>query len=190
MESDEIQIDGLCFEKFLGHEELQVKIKSLGDALNAYFGNQTVQLFVLMEGARYFYEALRPHMSFPHRMIPLKLKTYEGLHPARPISIPNNFRSQWTPEMPILIVEDIIDTGRTLWKLLDYLKAENCYNVQIVSLLVKPKSHEHPVECLFHGFTLGPEFVVGFGMDYNEKGRPLTSIYRLKKENGIIDKSS
>lgn len=187
MESDELSIDGLCFEKFISQREILQKIEALAAELNAFYGFQPVQLVVLMEGARCLYEAMCPKLNFPHQMIPLNLKTYEGLHSTHAATIPQDFLSQWSSERPILIVEDIIDTGRTLWSLLQYLKVENCHNVQIVSLLVKPDSHVHPIDCRFKGFTVGPEFVIGFGMDYNEQGRQLASVYRLNKESRIID---
>ncbi|HBX24302.1 MAG TPA: hypoxanthine phosphoribosyltransferase [Desulfotomaculum sp.] len=82
----------------------------------------------------------------------------------------------------ILVVEDIVDTGLTLNYLLDILKAREPASVRICALLDKPSRREVKVPVDFNGFSIPDEFVVGYGLDYNEMYRNLPEIYVLKQE--------
>lgn len=82
----------------------------------------------------------------------------------------------------ILVVEDIVDTGLTLNYLLDILKAREPASVRICALLDKPSRREVEVPVDYNGFAIPDEFVVGYGLDYNEMYRNLPEIYVLKQE--------
>ena len=79
----------------------------------------------------------------------------------------------------VLIVEDIIDTGRTLHHALEDLNRQRPKSLEIVSLLIKPDAAIHDVSCKYAGFNIPNDFVVGYGLDYDELGRDLPSIYKL-----------
>lgn len=80
----------------------------------------------------------------------------------------------------ILIVEDIIDTGYSISQLYEYLMTQNPRSLRIFTLLHKPDAQKHPVDINFLGFSIPNDFVVGYGLDYNEMGRNLKDIYKLK----------
>lgn len=183
MESGEIKLDGLVFEPFLDQQTISKRIQILAEELNQYYHQQHIQLVVMLQGAQNFYEDLFPLLTFSFSTHFIKIKTYQGLHSVQPIEIPETALKSWNSELPTLIVEDIIDTGRTLWSFMEYLKQKNGRDIHIVSLLVKPEAMQLPVKCRFRGFDIGTEFVVGFGMDYNDSGRDLDSIFRLKSHN-------
>lgn len=82
----------------------------------------------------------------------------------------------------ILIVEDIVDSGRTLAWLVNELKRRGAASVEIFALLEKPARREVDVDVKYHGFDIPDEFVVGFGLDYDERFRNLDSIAVLKPE--------
>jgi len=79
----------------------------------------------------------------------------------------------------VLIVEDIVDTGLTLSQFLIDIKAKNPASVAIVSLLRKPEALTHDVHIDYLGFDIPNEFVLGYGLDYDEVGRELPHIYKL-----------
>ena len=82
----------------------------------------------------------------------------------------------------ILLVEDIVDTGRTLKEVTRLLKNKGAKEVKVVSLLDKPDRRVVDIKADYVGFTIPNEFVVGFGLDYNQKYRNLPYIGVLKKE--------
>ena len=83
----------------------------------------------------------------------------------------------------VLIVEDILDTGNTLFWLVNFLKKEHsCENIKICTLLDKPDRREKPISVDFGCFTIPDEFVIGYGLDYNEMYRDLPYVGILKRE--------
>ncbi len=82
----------------------------------------------------------------------------------------------------VLIVEDIIDSGKTMAELLKTLKAQNPASVQIASLLLKPAMLEVDLDIAYCGFEIPPDFVLGYGLDYDGLGRNLRDLYRLVGE--------
>ena len=82
----------------------------------------------------------------------------------------------------VLIIEDIVDTGRTLATVKKTMTHKGARSVKIVSLLDKPSGRKTEIDVDYVGFTIGPEFAVGFGMDFDQKYRCLPYIGVLKKE--------
>ncbi len=82
----------------------------------------------------------------------------------------------------VLIVEDIIDTGLTLKYLVENLETRQAASIQVCTLLDKPERRKIQVAVKYNGFTVPDEFLVGFGLDYNERYRHLPEVYILKKE--------
>ncbi|MCL4134098.1 UNVERIFIED_CONTAM: hypothetical protein GTU68_042086 [Idotea baltica] len=81
----------------------------------------------------------------------------------------------------VILLEDIIDTGHTMNKLLKTLKAKNAGYVRIVTLLLKPEAFEYTFPIHYTGFEIPNKFVVGYGLDYDGRGRNYRSIYQLKE---------
>ena len=80
----------------------------------------------------------------------------------------------------IVLIEDIVDTGNTLHFLINNLKKKNPEKIYISSLLCKPDSYKYPYKIDFLGKNIPNKFVVGYGLDYEELGRTLPEIYKLK----------
>jgi hypoxanthine phosphoribosyltransferase len=81
----------------------------------------------------------------------------------------------------IIILEDIIDTGNTLEKIISLLEKEEVADIKIATLLFKPEAYKKDIEIDFIGRSITNDFVVGYGLDYNEIGRNLPHIYKLKE---------
>jgi hypoxanthine phosphoribosyltransferase len=82
----------------------------------------------------------------------------------------------------VIILEDIVDTGITIDKIITLLKAESPASVKVCTLLYKPEAFKGKKPPELVGFTIPNKFVVGYGLDYNEKGRNLREIYQLKED--------
>lgn len=176
---DNIQIGEYLFEKYIDKGRIELKILELAERINDFYGSQKVQILVLLEGAETFANHLIPYLKFQYSKTELQLKTYEGLHSTKTIYIPAALCDQINKTEPLLIIEDIIDSGRTLSGLLSFLDEQGVRNKQIVTLLHKPGCVNHPIQPMFIGFEIGPEFVIGFGMDIDGSGRELDCVYKL-----------
>ena len=82
----------------------------------------------------------------------------------------------------MIIVEDIIDSGKTMAGILDHFKERGANSVEVCSLLVKPNSFEVELDIKYKCFEISDEFVVGYGLDYDGQGRNLKDIYQLPRE--------
>ena len=81
----------------------------------------------------------------------------------------------------IILLEDIIDTGVTLEKIIELLQKENVHDIKVATLLFKPEAYTKNIKIDFIGKSIANDFVVGYGLDYNEIGRNLPHIYKLKE---------
>ena len=114
----------------------------------------------------------------------MKLSSYgKGAVSTGNIVIKAGLEHETLSDYNVLVVEDIIDTGNTLFWLVDYLKTEKkCHDVRICTLLDKPDRREKPVKSDFCCFSIPDEFVIGYGLDYNELYRDLPYVGVLKRE--------
>ncbi len=85
----------------------------------------------------------------------------------------------------VLIIEDIVDTGLTMKYLIDHLNKKNCKSIKVCSLLQKPSKMKSDVYVDYLGFVIEDDFVVGFGLDHDEKYRTLPEIFKLIPENSL-----
>ena len=110
----------------------------------------------------------------------IKLSSYSGMqttgHVNELIGIGDNISSE-----NIIILEDIIDTGITLEKIIALLKKEDVADIKIATLLFKPSAYTKDINIDFIGKSISNDFVVGYGLDYDEIGRNLPHIYKLKQ---------
>lgn len=182
---ESVEIDGLYFEKFIGSEAINQCVQRLAGEINLFYGRESVQVIYLLKGAEKFSNRIQPLFQFQTELHALEIKTYEGLNSKNQVRIPEGLLQRLVPGLPILILEDIIDSGNTLFALCQFLMENGYTDLKIASLLFKPRSLRFGIHPDFVGVEIGPEFVVGFGMDYNEKGRELDCIYKLKeRQNG------
>ncbi|MBR6686882.1 MAG: hypoxanthine phosphoribosyltransferase [Paludibacteraceae bacterium] len=175
-----IQIGDLFFKTYISEEEINKRVKELGEIILKEYDNQPPVLICVLNGSFVFGADLARAINAPAEVYFIKLSSYDGLQSTGII----------TEELPLkidvegknlLIIEDIIETGNTLYHLQQKLLKENCKSCKIVSLLVKNDILKDRVKVDYVGFEIENDFVVGYGMDYNNKGRNLKSIYTIVK---------
>jgi len=174
-----IGIDGVNFIKLLDKEEIRSKIQELANLIKENLPIDQTTFLVVMNGAFMFGAYLISHFAFPVKTHFIYLPSYTGMRKKTwGTTIPPNIEFPDKNEH-ILIIEDVLDSGETLAKLIHFFK-ENGYEdnkIKVCVLLVKDKKREYDIVPDFHGFLIPDVFVVGFGLDYNGKGRNLPSIY-------------
>lgn len=164
-------------------EQITDKAKELGRQITEeYKERKEVPLLVaLLKGSVPFLSELAKHIELDVQIDFMDVSSYEGTESIGDIKINLDLHCS-VKGVSILLVEDIVDTGRTLKEVTRLLKNKGAKEVKVVSLLDKPDRRVVDIKADYVGFTIPNEFVVGFGLDYNQKYRNLPYIGVLKKE--------
>lgn len=169
----------LSAEPLLSAAAIQERIEELAAQINAdYAGAEEIVLLVVLKGAVVFAADLGRRLTMPLRWEFVRAKSYQGAQSTGHV----DYRRITDPELQgrhVLVVEDILDTGRTTQKLRSRLEEENPASVALCTLLDKPGQRLVPAAAEYVGFTIGPKFVVGYGLDHDERYRELPAVYTL-----------
>ena len=164
-------------------EQLQSRIAELGAAISHDYAGKDLLLLCILKGGVLFLSDLVRAIHIPHAIDFMAISSYGGARTESSgvVRIIMDLNAN-IANRNVLIVEDIIDTGRTLTYITELLKTRNPTSVKICTLLNKPSRREVDVPLDYIGFDIPNEFVVGYGLDYNEIYRNLPFIGVLKVE--------
>ena len=170
-------------EILISEEEIEAKCKELGAIITkAYMDYENPPVLVaLLKGSVPFMAALIKHIDLDIEYDFMDVSRYEGTTSTRDIRILKDL-DRSIKNVDILLVEDIVDTGHTIKETIRILKSKGANECKIVTLLDKPSRREVDITADFIGFEIPNEFVIGFGLDFNEKYRNLPYIGVLKNE--------
>lgn len=175
-----VQVLDLSFETFIEKKAIKQKVKELGKKLEVEFKGKNPIFLAILNGSFVFAADLVRACKFDHEISFIKLTSYEGTTSSGKVVTQIGIQEDLT-NRDVIIVEDIIDTGTTIYHFLPTLKKSNPKSITIVSLLQKPTALKFPLEVDYIGFEIPNKFVVGYGLDYNGLGRNLKDIYQLKE---------
>lgn len=157
--------------------------KIAADIDRDYQNCKRLLLLCILKGSVVFMGDLMKKISIPVEIDFMKVSSYkDGTTSSGRINIILDLHRKDLSECDIIIVEDIIDSGRTLSYLVDYLRLGGAHSVKTCTLLDKPSRREVDFTPDYHGMEIPDEFVVGYGLDYAEKFRALPYIGVLKPE--------
>ena len=166
----------------IGTEELQAKEAELGRQISKDYRGRNPLLICLLRGAVVFLSDLIRATDIPLEMDFIAISSYgASTESSGVVRLVMDLKSNITGRN-VLIVEDIVDTGRTLAYILDNLRTRRPADIKVCALLNKPYRREVQVELDYQGFEIPDEFVVGYGLDYAEAYRNLPFIGVLKPE--------
>ncbi len=170
-------------EIFISEEEIEIKSQELGQEITEYYKNneEPPVLVALLKGSVPFLATLIKYIELDIEYDFMDVSSYEGTESVRDVRILKDL-DRSIKGVDILLVEDIVDTGNTLDQTIRLLMNKGAKSCKVVSLLDKPSRREVNIEADFVGFEIPNEFVVGFGLDFNEKYRNLPYIGVLKDE--------
>ncbi len=174
-----VKIHDKEFELFITEEQIQTRLKSLAIEISTLYGNQPFTLLSVLNGSFIVTADLCMYLGNTVEIDFVKWNSYQGMESSGKIEV-NIGLKESIEGKDVLIIEDIIDTGYSISQLYEYLITQNPRSLRIFTLLHKPDALEHAVEIDFLGFSIPNDFVVGYGLDYNEMGRNLKDIYKLK----------
>ena len=164
-------------------EQLEARIAELGTAISRDYAGKDLLLVCILKGGVLFLTDLIRAVEIPHAIDFMAISSYGGARTESSgvVRILMDLNSN-IENRNVLIVEDIIDTGRTLQYITDNLRTRNPASLKICTLLNKPSRREVKVTLDYVGFDIPNEFVVGYGLDYNEFYRNLPFVGVLKPE--------
>jgi hypoxanthine phosphoribosyltransferase len=172
-----MKLKDLEFRKFISEEKIQNKIKEMAAQINTDYAGKTPVILPILNGSFMFAADLMKELTIPCRISFVKVSSYAGTQSTGQLkTLIGHDESLFNQD--ILILEDIIDTGLTLEKILEELRGLGAKSVEAISLLRKQPAREKNVEIKYVGFDLDLEFVLGYGLDYDGLGRNSRDIYK------------
>lgn len=169
-------------EILLTDEQIQEKAKELGAVLSKEYADKFPLAIGILKGAMPFMSDLMKHVDAYVEMDYMDVSSYgNATVSSGEVKIVKDLNTS-IEGRDIIIVEDIIDSGKTLSYLIDLFKYRKAKSIKIVTLLDKPSGRKVPLEADYVGFLVPDAFVVGYGLDYAEKYRNLPYVGVLKKE--------
>ena len=158
--------------------EIEKRTREIGEAISRDYAGKTVHMICVLKGGVYFMTALSKRISedVPVTLDFMSVSSYgDDTQSSGVVKIVKDLDEPLEGK-DVLIVEDIIDSGRTLYYLLDIIKGRKPASVRLCTLLDKPQRRERDVHVDYTGFNIEDRFVIGCGMDYKQKYRNLPYI--------------
>ena len=170
------------FELFIPYERIQDAVQQLADRINEDYKNKPAPLFLgVLNGSFMFMAELMKRIEFVCEMSFVKLASYRGTSSTGKVSeligLADNLQGR-----DIIVVEDIVDTGESIDHLMRSLVGHRPASIEIATLLFKPASYKKEVAIRYPAISIPNDFIVGFGLDYNQLGRNLCDIYKIVNE--------
>jgi hypoxanthine phosphoribosyltransferase len=167
------------FKKYITAPQIKDRINKLAGKISRDYQKKTPLLLPVLNGSFMFASDLMKHLKVDCRVSFVKHASYEGTSNMPLKTLIGLNESVFG--LDVLVVEDIMDTGETLQKVVTELKSLGAKSVEIVVLLRKVKAKNHALKPKYIGFEIADPFVVGYGLDYDGLGRNYPDIYQLGK---------
>ncbi|MDR2291890.1 MAG: hypoxanthine phosphoribosyltransferase [Prevotellaceae bacterium] len=177
---DTITLGDKKFKKYIDYETISKSITILAQKINADMSNEHIPLIVgVLNGSFMFLADLMKNLDFDCELTFVRVSSYEGTESTgefcEVLGLNTNIDGR-----TVILVEDIVDTGNTIIKLHQMLTANhNPKQIKIASMLLKPNVYKKPLALDYVAMEIPNDFIVGFGLDYNELGRNLKDIYKI-----------
>jgi len=173
-----IQVHGKTFEPYLTASAIQEKIKNIAESINKDYADKRPLFIAILNGSFMFAADLFKYISIPAEICFIKLASYKGTkssgHVVTAIGLDIDLIGRH-----VIIIEDIIDTGKTLSTFIPQLKHQQPASMKITALLHKPEATVYPIVIDYLGFSIPDKFVLGYGLDFDGLGRNIPEIYQL-----------
>jgi hypoxanthine phosphoribosyltransferase len=172
-----MKIKDLEFKKLITANKIEERVAELAAQINHDYRNKTPILLPVLNGSFMFASDLMKELKIPCRISFVKISSYSGTASTGQLkTLIGHEESLFNQD--ILILEDIVDTGLTLQKIIEELRGLGAKSVEAISLLRKAPAREKKIDVKYIGFDLENDFVLGYGMDYDGLGRNQKDIYK------------
>lgn len=168
--------------ELISQKEIEDKVVEIASQINEDYKDKDLIIVGILKGAFIVISDLAKCLNINVSFEFMSIKSYEGAESTGQIKIDKDLDVDITGKH-ILLVEDIYDTGLTLSHLVNLLNSRNPESIEIFCMFKKSKENSEPVDIKYSGFEIGPEFVVGYGLDFDGKYRELPYLGVLE-QNG------
>ncbi|HOE04647.1 MAG TPA: hypoxanthine phosphoribosyltransferase [Bacteroidales bacterium] len=166
------------FVSFINGITLAKAIRETGLKMQADLEGEDVVALCVLNGSFMFAGELFRHFELPCKISFIKLSSYEGTGSTGCVQEIIGLKENITGKT-VVVVEDIVDTGETITKLVEDLKKHNPKQIRIATMLLKPDAYKKDIPIDYVALSIPDKFVVGFGLDYNGLGRNLKDLYQI-----------
>ena len=174
-----IRVSDKDFAPFISQEKIETEIHRIANEIKRDVADKEPLFLVMLNGAFMFASELFKSLDMACEMAFVKYKTYEGTHSTGKANALLGLDAQQIKDRNIVIVEDIVDSGFTMNELLKDLHANGAKSIRIATMMFKPNAFKFNYKIDYIGMNIGNDFIVGYGLDYNEYGRNLKEIYKI-----------
>lgn len=171
-------------KELISEEKVVARIQEIAEQINQDYAGKEVLLLCILKGSVFFTCELSKYLTIPVKLDFMSVSSYgDGLTSSGAVRV-NGDTDINVKGKHVIVVEDIVDTGKTLTFLLHMLAKREPASLRLCTLLDKPARREIEVQVDYKGFEIPDNFVVGFGMDYAQKYRNLPYIGELQFKEG------
>ncbi len=178
--SGKIRLHDKEFRVFRNAEEIRVAVSKIAGRINSELQGQNPIFLAVLNGSFLFAADLMKQVTIESSINFIRVSSYSGLRSRGEVK--TVFGIENVKDRVVVILEDIVDTGNTLDAIMKMLDKENTKDVKVATLLFKPGAYKKARKIDYVGMEVPDEFLVGYGLDYNEAGRNLSDIYILEPE--------
>lgn len=174
---DIIQLHDRKFRIMIPAEKIDEAVTAVAERINRDYADKETPLFVgVLNGSFMFMSDLIKKIEFQNELSFVKLASYEGTSSTGQVKSLLGLNGS-IEGRHVIVVEDIVDTGESIEHMLRDLEARRPASVAVCTLFFKPASYSKPYPIRYRAMEIGNEFIVGYGLDYDQLGRSLKDIY-------------
>ena len=176
-----IQINGKTFVPSIPEAEILKRVKAVADRINKDMAGKNPLLLAVLNGSFIFAADLMRMITIPCEISFVKLASYQGTTSTGKIKEVFGINEDLT-NRTVIIVEDIIESGLTMKRMIESLGTRNPESIHICTLLLKPDCLQVDLDIEYAAMEIPNDFILGYGLDYNQQGRNLRDIYTIVDE--------
>ncbi len=175
---ERVRLGDRLFELSISYEHLDAAITELAGKINRDYHNVENPLFVgVLNGAFMFFSELLQKIDFQCEVSFVRLASYSGMDSTGTVTELIGLRDNIAGRH-VIVVEDIVDTGTSVAHIMNSMVGHGPAGIEIATMLFKPESYREKYPIKYPALEIANDFVIGFGLDYNQKGRNLRGIYK------------
>lgn len=176
-----VTIKDKTFETSIPEAEILKRVKAVAARINQDLADKNPIFIAVLNGSFVFAADLMREISFPAEITFIRVASYQGTSSTGKVKEVMGLKEDITGRH-VVIVEDIVDTGTTMQQMIGQLEAKNPASIHVCTLLLKPGKLKVPLNIEYAAMEIPNDFIVGYGLDYDQLGRGLRDIYTLVSE--------
>lgn len=173
-----VKIKDKTFKTSIPEVEIQQRVKEVADHINRDMADKNPLLLAVLNGSFMFAADLMKNITIPCEISFVKLASYQGTQSTGEVKEVIGINEDLAGRT-VIIVEDIVESGLTIQRMLDSLGTRNPDSIDVCTLLLKPDCLKVDLDIKYVAFSIPNDFILGYGLDYDQQGRNLRDIYTL-----------